>query len=156
MKIHDIMTSTVKVARPNESVQCAARAMRTLNVGALPVCDGNRLVGMVTDRDITIRAVADGTDPKETLVKDNMSPEIVYCFEDQDAHEAERIMQERQIRRLPVLDRDKKLVGIVSLGDLATRTHETQTVGETLEKVSEHEEILGRAAEAHARGLIEL
>src|SRR5688500_18338565 len=152
MKIHDIMTPTVKVARPNETIFCAARAMRSMNVGALPVCDGDRLVGMVTDRDITIRSVADGADPKQTLVKDSMSPEIVYCFEDQDAHEAERIMQEKHIRRLPVLDRDKKLVGILSLGDLAIRTHDTLTVGETLERVSESDESLGRAAEAHARG----
>ena len=147
------MTSTVKVARPNESIRCAARAMRAMNVGSLPVCDGKRLVGMVTDRDITIRAVADGADPEAALVKDNMTEDIVYCFEDQDAHEAERIMQERQIRRLPVLDRDKKLVGILSLGDLATRTRDTRTVGETLERVSEAEERLGRAAEAHARGI---
>jgi CBS domain-containing protein len=153
MKVHDIMTSTVKVARPNESIRCAARAMRSMNVGSLPVCDGERLVGMVTDRDITIRAVADGADPEAALVKDNMSPEIVYCFEDQEASEAERIMQERQVRRLPVLDRNKRLVGILSLGDLATRTHDSRTVGETLERVSEADERLGRAAEAHARGI---
>jgi CBS domain-containing protein len=137
MKIQEIMTSNVKVARPNESIQCAARAMRSLDVGVLPVCDGERLVGMLTDRDIAIRAVADGTDPKSSLVKDSMSPEIIYCFEDDDAHEAEHVMQERKIRRLPVLNRNKRLVGIISLGDLATRTHEAQTVGETLEKVSE-------------------
>jgi CBS domain-containing protein len=153
MKVHDIMTSTVKVARPNESIRCAARAMRAMNVGSLPVCDGERLVGMVTDRDITIRAVADGADPDAALVKDNMSPEIIYCFEDDEASEAERLMQERQIRRLPVLDREKRLVGILSLGDLATRTHDSRTVGETLERVSEADERLGRAAEAHARGI---
>jgi CBS domain-containing protein len=153
MKVHDIMTSTVKVARPNESLRCAARAMRSMDVGALPVCDGENLVGMVTDRDITIRAVADGIDPESALVKDTMSPEIVYCFEDQDAHEAERIMQERQIRRLPVLDRQKHLVGIISLGDLATRTLDSRTVGETLERVSEADERLGQAAVAHARGI---
>jgi CBS domain-containing protein len=137
MKVHDIMSPKVKVARPNESLQCAARAMRSLNVGALPVCDGQKLVGVVTDRDITIRAVADGIDPKDTPVREAMSPDVIYCFEDQDAHEVERIMQINQIRRLPVLDREKHLVGILSLGDLATKTHESQLIGETLEKVSE-------------------
>jgi CBS domain-containing protein len=137
MKIHEIMTSKVKVARPRESLQCAARAMKSLNIGALPVCDGERLIGMVTDRDITIRAVAEGTDPKEAPVEESMSSDVVYCFEDQDAQEAEQIMQDRQIRRLPVLDRNKRLVGIVSLGDLATKTHEMVEIGETLEKVSE-------------------
>jgi CBS domain-containing protein len=137
MKIQEIMTPKVKIARPNESLQCAARAMRSLNVGALPVCDGERLVGMVTDRDITVRAVAEGTDPTHAPVSESMTPDVVYCFQDQDAHEVERMMQEKQIRRLPVLDRAKQLVGIVSLGDLATKTHEPQMVGETLERVSE-------------------
>jgi CBS-domain-containing membrane protein len=82
-----------------------------------------------------------------------MSPDIIYCFEDDEASEAERLMQERQIRRLPVLDRQKRLVGILSLGDLATRTHDSRTVGETLERVSEADEQLGRTAEAHARGI---
>ena len=155
MKVHDIMTERVKVAHPNESLQCAARAMRTIDAGALPVCDGDRLVGMLTDRDIAIRAVADGSDPTQAAVKDAMSPHIIYCFEDQDAHEAEKIMQEHQIRRLPVLDRNKRLVGILSLGDLATKTHELQEVGATLERVSERQSpTVTDMASAYAQPLV--
>jgi CBS domain-containing protein len=95
--------------------------MKALDVGALPVCDGERLVGMITDRDITLEATAQSRDPVTTLVRDCMRPEVIYCFEDEDVDEAERIMQEKQIRRLPVLTREKRLVGIVSLGDLATK-----------------------------------
>jgi CBS domain-containing protein len=137
MKLKDIMTETVEVVAPDTSLYEAARRMRDLDVGALPVCDGDRLVGMLTDRDLTVRAVAEGRDPKSEPVRKSMTPEIAYCFEDQTAAEAEEIMAEKQIRRLPVLNRDKRLVGIVSLGDLATRTHEARAVGKTLEKVSE-------------------
>jgi CBS domain-containing protein len=110
--------------------------MRSLDVGVLPVCDGDRLVGMLTDRDLTIRAVAEGRDPKITTVEEVMTPEVAYCFEDQDIEEAERVMEKHQIRRLPVLNREKRLVGIVSLGDFATKDDETRA-GETLERVSE-------------------
>jgi len=137
MQLKEIMTTDVEVIRPDSSVADAAKKMKSLDVGALPVCDGQRLLGMITDRDITIRATADGRDPNNTLVRDCMSPEIVYCFEDQDISEAERIMQEKQIRRLPVLTREKQLAGIVALGDLATKTDEPRAVGKTLEKVSE-------------------
>jgi Mg/Co/Ni transporter MgtE len=99
----------------------------------LPVCNGDRLVGMLTDRDLTIRAVAEGRRSKITTV---MTPEVAYCFEDQDIEEAERVMEKHQIRRLPVLNREKRLVGIVSLGDFATKDDETRA-GETLERVSE-------------------
>ena len=137
MKLKDIMTEKVEVVAPDTSLDEAARKMRDLDVGVLPVCDGERLVGMLTDRDLTVRAVAEGRDPKTAPVRESMTPEIVYCFEDQEAAEAERIMAEKQIRRLPVLNRDKRLVGIVSLGDLATKTDEARAVGKTLEKVSE-------------------
>lgn len=137
MKLKDIMTEKVEVVAPDTSLYEAARKMRDLDVGVLPVCDGERLVGMLTDRDLTVRAVAEGRDPKTAPVRESMTPEIVYCFEDQEAAEAERIMAEKQIRRLPVLNRDKRLVGIVSLGDLATKTDEARAVGKTLEKVSE-------------------
>ena len=103
----------------------------------LPVCDGRRLLGIITDRDITIRATAEERDPRNTLVRDCMSPEMVYCFEDQDPKEAERIMQEKQIRRLPVLTREKQLAGIVALGDLATKTGNVQQVGRTVREVSQ-------------------
>lgn len=137
MQLKEIMTADVEVIRPESSIADAAKKMRSLDVGSLPVCDGERLVGMITDRDITIRATADGRDPKNTLVRDCMSPEIVYCFEDQSAEEAERLMQEKQIRRLPVLTREKQLAGIIALGDLATKTDDVQQVGRTVREISE-------------------
>ena len=118
MKLKDAMTTQVEVVRPDASIQEAAEKMRALDVGALPVCDGPRLIGMITDRDITIRATAQACDPEATLVRDILSPELVYAFEDQDLEEAEQLMQEKQIRRLPVLSRDKQLVGIVALADV--------------------------------------
>jgi CBS domain-containing protein len=92
---------------------------------------------MLTDRDIAVRAVAEGRDPKTARVRDAMTPEVVYCFEDQDIQEAARLMKDKQIRRLVVLDRDKRLAGILSLGDLAVDTGDEKLAGETLERVSE-------------------
>jgi CBS domain-containing protein len=140
MKISEIMTTDVEIVRPDASVAEAAKKMRALDVGALPVCDGRRLLGMITDRDITIRATAEGGDPNQASVQDSMSAEIVYCFEDQDIKEAERLMQEKQIRRLPVLTRNKELAGIVSLGDLAAKTGDVQGVGRTVREVSQPSE----------------
>jgi CBS domain-containing protein len=137
MKLKEIMTEEVEVVKPDATLYEAANKMRNLDVGALPVCDGDRLVGMLTDRDMTVRAVADGLDPKKALVRDSMTPEMAWCFEDQTATEAEHLMAEKQIRRLPVLNRDKRLVGIISLGDLATKTTGMRAVGKTLEAVSE-------------------
>src|SRR5262249_38468201 len=121
---------------PTTSLQQAARKMKNLDVGPLPVCENDRLVGMVTDRDITVRAVAEGCDINKTMVRDIMTPDIVYCFDDQDVEEADRLMEDNQIRRLVVLNRDKRLVGIVSLGDLAVETGDERLSGKTLEKVS--------------------
>jgi CBS domain-containing protein len=135
MKLKDIMTEDVEVISPDASIYEAARMMRLLDIGALPVCSGDRLVGMLTDRDLTIRSIAEGRDPKTTSVKETMTPQIVWCFDDQNVEEAENLMQEQQVRRLPVLDREKHLVGIVSLGDLATRAHDAGVVS-TLEEVS--------------------
>jgi CBS domain-containing protein len=111
--------------------------MDALKVGPLPVCDGDRLGGMLTDRDITVRATAAGLDPKTTRVRDVMTDEVLYCFEDQNTDEAARIMAEQQIRRLVILNRDKRLVGIVSLGDVAVQTGDDRLSGEVLERVSE-------------------
>ena len=137
MQLRDVMTRDVEVVHPNATLREAAEKMEALNVGPLPVCDGERLVGMVTDRDITVRATSAGLDPNEATVREVMSPEAAYCFEDQDTDEAARLMEERQIRRLVILDRDKRLVGIVSLGDLAVTTQDDQLSGEVLERVSE-------------------
>lgn len=136
MQLKDIMTRDVEVVHPNMKLEEAARKMDALDIGPLPVCDEGRLVGMITDRDITVRATAAGADPRSTRVQDVMTRDVVYGYEDQDVNEAARIMQERQIRRLLVLNRDKRLVGIVSLGDLAVDAENTRLSGETLEGVS--------------------
>ena len=119
--IADIMSIDVKTIQPQESLRRAAQCMQELDVGALPVCDGDRLLGMLTDRDITVRGIADGLDPDSACVSDIMSPNVETLTAEQDADEAKRLMGERQIRRLPVVDADRRLVGIVSLGDLAVR-----------------------------------
>src|SRR5262245_31874940 len=119
MQVKEIMSQEVEVIRPDTSVKAAAEKMSQLDIGPLPVCDDEHLIGLVTDRDIAVRAVAKGCDPQTTPVRDIMTSEVVYCFEDQDLHTAARMMEHRQIRRLPVLNRAKRLVGIVSLGDLA-------------------------------------
>lgn len=137
MKLREIMTPRVEVLPPTATLQAAAQRMKEIDVGSLPVCDGERLLGTLTDRDITIRATAEGWDPRTTTVSEVMSREIVYCFEDQDVEEAADVMESRQVRRLPILTRDKRLCGIVSLGDLAVRTGSHELSGEALEAVSE-------------------
>jgi CBS domain-containing protein len=137
MKVKEIMTTDVAIVTPTVTVLDAAKRMRDLDIGILPVCDGKRLVGMITDRDITIRATAEARDPTSTLVRDCMTPELDYCFEDQSEVEAERIMAEKQIRRLPVLTREKQLAGIVSLGDIATQCGKLEETGRTLREISE-------------------
>jgi CBS domain-containing protein len=103
MQLNRIMTEYVEVIAPEMSIQEAAEQMRSLDVGVLPVCNGGRLVGMLTDRDLAVRAVVDGRDPKSTTVEEIMTRQIAFCFEDQDIEEAERVMEKNQIRRLPVL-----------------------------------------------------
>ncbi len=136
-QLKDVMTPGVEVVHPNATVAEAAEKMKALNVGVIPVCDGDRLVGMLTDRDIVVRMVAEQRDPKRTTVGDAMTPDVTYCFEDEDVRKAGMLMAEKQIRRLVVLNRDKRLVGIVSLGDLAVETDDTRSWGEVLERVSE-------------------
>jgi CBS domain-containing protein len=137
MQLKDVMTRDVEVIHPDAPIEEAAAKMKALDVGPVPVCDGDRLLGILTDRDITVRATAAGRDPKATKVREVMTPEVVYCFEDQDVREAARLMQEKQIRRLVVLNRDKRLVGIVALGDLAVETGDERLAGEVVERVSE-------------------
>jgi CBS domain-containing protein len=137
MQLKDVMTRDVAVVRPEATLQEAAGRMKALDVGVIPVCDGEHLMGMLTDRDITVRATAAGRDPRTTHVRDVMTPDIVYCFEDQDVAEAQRLMQERQIRRLLILNRDKRLAGVVSLGDLAVKAGADKVGGAVLERVSE-------------------
>ncbi|HEY5870136.1 MAG TPA: CBS domain-containing protein [Candidatus Tectomicrobia bacterium] len=137
MRLKEVMTPGVEVIAPEATLQQAAAKMRRLNIGPLPVCDGDQLVGMLTDRDITVRAVAEGCDPTSTTVREAMTPDIAYCFDDQAIEDAIQMMEQYQIRRLPILDRDKRLVGMVSLGDLAVSSGDQQQVGETLKQVSE-------------------
>ena len=121
MQLREIMTRDVEVIRPETPVSDAAEKMRSLDVSALPVCDGQQLVGMVTDRNITIRATAYGHDPNTAPVRNYMSSDLICCFEDQDTKEAERLMRQRCVRRLPVLTREKQVAGMVALEDLASR-----------------------------------
>ena len=138
MQLKDVMTPNPECIRPDATLQEAACKMRDLDVGPLPICgDDDRLAGMITDRDIAVRAVAEGKDPKTTPVREAMTEDVVFGFEDQEVADAARVMEQRQIRRLVVLNRDKRLVGIVSLGDLAVETGARPTAGEVLREVSE-------------------
>src|SRR4030081_3720045 len=112
MKVKDLMTRSVECTRPDASLREAADKMKALDIGALPVCENDRLVGMLTDRDITVRATAEALPPGLGQVRDIMTPEVIYCFEDQGVAEAARLMEEKRVRRLLVLNRDKRLVGI--------------------------------------------
>jgi CBS domain-containing protein len=124
-RVADVMEREVKLANPDDNVQQAARMMREADVGVLPVGEGDRLVGMVSDRDIAMRLAAEGRDPARTKVRDVMSPDVRYVYEDEDLEHVAENMAEQQVRRLPVMNRDKRLIGIVSLGDIATgsRSH---------------------------------
>ena len=134
MKVKEAMTRDVRVANPDETVQQAARMMASLDAGVLPVGDKDRLVGMITDRDIAIRGVAQGKGP-DAKVRDVMTEDVKYCFDDQDLEEVTQNMGDIQVRRLPVVNRDKRLVGILSLGDIAA-THEGIATAEALNKIS--------------------
>jgi len=136
MLVREVMTRGVKTIKPDGTVQEAARLMKDMDVGPLPVCDGHRIVGMVTDRDIAVRSAAEGKDPKTQSVSEVMTSDAVACRANDDVSEAARLMHERQVRRLLVLDDDNRLVGIVSLGDVATQSDDS-TAGHALEGISE-------------------
>ena len=131
------MTTDVMLADPAMKLPEAAALMRDGDFGLLPVGENDRLIGTVTDRDITIRAVAEGRDPATTTVREVMSDGVHYCFDDQSLEEAADLMSEAQIRRLPIVNRDKRLVGIVALADLATEPTAGKPAGEALAGVSE-------------------
>ena len=137
MQVFEAMTPDVISVAPDATLVEAARTMKTLDIGPLPVCVGSELLGMITDRDITVRATAEGLDPRETLVRDVMTAEVVCCHASDDVRTAARIMQVAQLRRLLVVNDGGRLVGIVSLGDLVLQTGDEKLAGETLEKVSE-------------------
>ncbi|MHC4624111.1 MAG: CBS domain-containing protein [Planctomycetota bacterium] len=137
MQVNEIMTRGIEMVNSDAPLTEAARKMRFLEVGALPVCEGDSLVGMITDRDMTLRAIAEGKDPISTHVKEAMTPNICHCREDDDVYEAARMMEEKSIHRLLVLDRENNPVGFVSLADFAVKTRDEHLAWEVLERISE-------------------
>jgi CBS domain-containing protein len=135
MKVREAMTREVRLVKPDQPIRDAAKLMGDLDIGALPVEENDRLVGMITDRDIAVRAVAVGRGA-DTPISEVMSREIKYCYEDQSVDEVTQNMGELRIRRLPVLNRDKRLVGILSLGDLAIDEGARDEAGEALGGIS--------------------
>ncbi|WP_207481091.1 CBS domain-containing protein [Arenibaculum pallidiluteum] len=136
MKVREVMTESVETVAPDTALSEAARMMRDLDTGFLPVGENDRLVGTLTDRDIAIRAVAEGKDLGSATVRDAMSDHVRWVYEDQDTAEAAQVMADHQIRRLAVLNRDKRLVGVLSQGDIATRSSEDDLLGQTVEQIS--------------------
>ena len=134
MKVSKIMSRDVTLLNPDQTICVAASLMAEIDAGALPVGENDRLVGMITDRDIVIRAVAQGKSA-DTKVADVMSKEVLYCFDTDEIDEVARNMGKARVRRLPVVNRDKRLVGIVSLGDLA-RNDDATNIGQTMTRVS--------------------
>lgn len=134
MKVSEAMTNDVRIADPDETIEQAARTLAEIDAGALPVGKDDRLVGMITDRDIAIRAVAEGLGP-DTPVRGIMSTDIRWCFEDEDVEEVAEQMADYKIRRLPVLSREKRLIGMISLGDLSQA--DGASSGEALREISE-------------------
>jgi CBS domain-containing protein len=134
-RVSDVMTRNPQVVTPEETIARVAQLMKEHDVGAIPVCDGKRLIGMVTDRDITIRTVAEGKQADKAKVRDAMTSKVHWCYEDDDVEDVLEKMGDLQVRRIPVVDRDKHLVGIVALGDLSR--HDAGDVQDALEEISE-------------------
>lgn len=138
MIVRDIMHPKAKVIHFSETVEEAARLMASEDCGSIPVEKDDKMIGMLTDRDIAIRVVAKGKDPHSTKVQDVMSEGINYCYDDEDISQVSQKMTGRQHRRLPVVDRNKRLVGMLSLGDIANRGNDAKLTHETLSKISHH------------------
>jgi CBS domain-containing protein len=134
MKVSECMSDGVELCSPDDSIRTAARKMREVDAGSMPVGENDRLVGIITDRDIAIRAIAEGMGP-ETPIRQVMSQHIRWCFEDEDIDDVAEQMAEHKIRRLPVLNRDKRLVGMISLGDISLA--DGSSSGEALQEISE-------------------
>ena len=136
MQVKDIMTRDVETAGIDTPIANIAERMRTHDIGMLPVCDGDKLVGMVSDRDITVRATANNLHPEQLRCQDIMSPNAIFCFEDQDVDEACQVMQDHKIRRLPVVNRQRHLVGMLALSDIALGTGDIKSAGIAIQQVS--------------------
>jgi CBS domain-containing protein len=134
MKVREAMTRDVRLVKPDQPIREAAKLMGELDIGALPVEENDRLVGMITDRDIAVRAVAEGKGP-DTPVSEVMSHDIKYCYEDEELDHVSRNMADIQVKRLPVVNRDKRLVGILALGDIAGKAG-TRVTGRTVEGIT--------------------
>lgn len=137
MTLKDIMSTNVMTVTPDATLQAAAELMRDGDIGMLPVGDQGRLVGSITDRDICIRAVARGKDPTTARVKEAMTEDLLFAFDDDDIDRAADLMAERQVRRLPILSREERLVGIVSLGDVAVRVQRDAPADQALTGISQ-------------------
>ena len=135
MLVSEAMTRNVRVASPDHTIEAAAKMMAEIDAGVLPVAENDQLVGMITDRDIAVRAVAKGKGP-DTRVREVMSPDVKYCFEDELVSHVAQNMGDIQLRRLPVVNREKRLVGILSLGDLA-QAQGSQPAGQALAGISQ-------------------
>jgi CBS domain-containing protein len=136
-RVREVMTEGAETIAPDASIKEAAVKMEVLNIGPLVVSEGDKVIGIVTDRDITVRAVASGRDPNTTPVREVMTAELTCAHADQPIEEAVELMKEREIRRLPVLDKDNHLVGIVALADLAVYGGSTEMKADVLEHVSQ-------------------
>jgi len=134
MLVRDAMTPHAATVAPGDTLQVAAARMGELDVGALPVTEGGALLGMITDRDIAVRAVARGMDPSSTRVAEAMTPQSIWCYEDQDTLEAARIMEAMALRRLMVLDRGQRLVGMITVDDLASVARQERVAGEVIDR----------------------
>ena len=134
MKIKDVMTHDVSFVTPDTPVTEIARRMRDDDIGSVPVAENDRMIGIVTDRDIVVRCVASGSLEGATA-RTTMSPRVLYCYEDQSVNEILENMAEQQVRRMPVVDRDKRLVGVVSIGDLSQKSK--MKAGESLKEISQ-------------------
>ncbi len=136
MKTREVMNAECRYCSPDDSVVTAALLMSREDVGAAPVAENDQLVGMVTDRDIVIRGIAEGRDINEVKVGEIMSGAVYYCYDDQEVEDVAANMGEMQVRRMPVVDRDKRLVGMVTLGDLARQTPGGNIAGEALAEIA--------------------
>lgn len=138
MRAKDVMTSKPEFLPPSASLKEAATHMKSGDFGFIPVGENDRLIGAITDRDLTVRAVAQGKDPNKTQIKDIMSKGIQFCYETDDIEDVAKKMESLQIRRVVVLDENKRMTGIISLGDIATKSKDQELCAELTEGVSKH------------------
>jgi len=137
MQVSEIMTTNFEMIEATSPLTEAARKMASLNIGLLPVKEGTKLIGLITDRDIVVRAVAERRNPSETQVKDTITPALVCCQDNDDIESAVQLMKDKQVRRLIVCNANKEPVGVLSLGDVAAKTNQDELAGQALESISE-------------------